>query len=278
MMRNLVVTTLAAVLSAPFLGASSTKLGNQNLSEVEIQEIIDKFAAKEAQFALARENYTYTQTVRVQEVDPGGTARGRWEMVSDIIFSQEGRRTEKVNFAPPSTLRNILLTPEDMEDLKNVQPFVLTSRDIDLYHVRYLGKQMADEIPCFVFAVKPKKLEKGKRYFAGMIWVDDRDLQIVKTYGRGVGITKDNQQFPKFETLRLQIDGKYWFPVYTTADDTLHFDSGAQRIRMLVKYENYKQFGSDVQIRFGEVIEGEKPSGEKPSGEKPDPKPSAEKP
>ncbi len=74
------------------------------------------------------------------------------------------------------------------------------------------------------FSVKPKKMEKGKRYFDGKIWVDDKDLQIVKTYGKGVGIVKKRAtQFPKFETYREQIDGKYWFPTYTHADDTLHF-------------------------------------------------------
>jgi len=145
------------------------------------------------------------------------------------------------------------LTPEDEQDLRNVQPFVLTTQDVEKYHVRYLGKQMADEIPCYVFAVKPKKLEPGQRYFQGQIWVDDRDLQIVKTYGRGVGLIRKgvDNQFPKFETYRAQVDGKYWFPVYTRADDTLLFQSGPQRIRMLVKYEDYKQFKGEAVIKYG---------------------------
>ncbi len=127
--------------------------------------------------------------------------------------------------APVQSLQNILLTPEDEQDLRSVQPFVLTTKDIDKYYVRYLGRQNADEIPCYVFAVKPKTMEPGQRYFSGMVWVDDRDMQIVKSYGRGVGYQKKNSdnQFPKFETYREQIDGKYWFPTYTRADDTLFF-------------------------------------------------------
>jgi hypothetical protein len=230
------------------------KVDQQELPEAQIQEIIAKFAAKETEFARARENYTYRQTARVQELEPGGAPIGKWEMITDIIFSPEGKRTERVVRAPLATLRNIQLTPEDEQDLRNVQPFVLTSGDIDKYDIRYLGKQMADEIPCYVFAVKPKKMEKGERYFQGSIWVDDRDLQIVKTYGRGVGIVKGDNQFPKFETYREQIDGKYWFPTYTRADDTLHFESGPQRIRMLVRYEDYKQFKSDVEIKYGEEV------------------------
>jgi hypothetical protein len=127
--------------------------------------------------------------------------------------------------------------------------------------VRYLGRQNADEIPCYVFAVKPKAMDPGQRYFSGMVWVDDRDMQIVKSYGRGVGHQKKNSdnQFPKFETYREQIDGKYWFPTYTRADDTLFFQTSSQRIRMTVKYEDYKQFKSDVKIIFGETVEPEKP-------------------
>lgn len=237
------------------------------LSDAQIQDVITKFAAKETDFARARENYTYRQTARVQELDAGGAPEGRWEMVIDVIFSPEGKRTERVVRAPVQTLTHILLTPEDEQDLRSVQPFVLTTAEIPKYYIRYLGKQNADEIPCYVFAVKPKKLEKGQRYFQGEIWVDDRDFQIVKTYGRGVGIVGRNNQFAKFETYREQIDGKYWFPTYTRADDVLNFDSGPQRIRMLVKYENYKQFKSEVQIQYGDQVAS--PDQKKPEPKKP---------
>ncbi len=226
----------------------------QNLSDSQIEEIITKFAAKETEFARARENYTYRQTARVQELDPGGAVMGQWLMVSDIIFSAEGKRTERVVNAPVQTLRNISLTPEDEQDLRNVQPFVLTTAEIPKYYSRSLGKQNADEIPCYVFAVKPKKMEKGQRYFEGEIWVDDRDMQIVKTYGRVTGIVKADNEFPKFETYREQIDGKYWFPTYTRADDNLYFSNLTQRIRMLVKYENYKQFTGNIQIQYGDPV------------------------
>jgi len=221
-------------------------------SQAEIDSIIQKFAAKETEFARARENYTYRQTFRVLELDEGGNTRGRHEMTSDIIFSSEGRRTERVVRAPISSLKNLQLTPEDEQDLRSVQPFVLTTADIDKYYVRYIGKETLDEIPCYVFAVKPKKMEQGQRYFTGQVYVDDRDLQIVKTYGRATGVLKkgSDQQFPKFETFREQIDGKYWFPTYTMANDTLMFQNGPQPIRMTVKYEDYKQFKSDVIIKF----------------------------
>jgi len=234
-------------------------------AEVNPDEIIQKFAAKETEFALARENYTYRQTVKIFELDDSGATRGKYELVEDVIFSAEGKRTEKVVRAPVATLQNLQLTPEDEQDLRNVQPFVLTTKEIPEYLIRYLGKQNADEIPCYVFAVKPKKMVQGKRYFEGQIWVDDRDLQIVKTYGKGVGILKkgSDNQFPKFETYREQVDGKFWFPTYTSANDTLHFQSGPQKIKMTVRYEDYKRFEGRSTIKFGDVVNEEKKPEEK---------------
>jgi len=250
----------AVLLSIATLAPSATVKSDP--SNEQVDKIIQTFAANEAAFAKAREVYTYHQSAKIQEYDESGIPGGKWEMVSDIIFEANGRRTEKVARAPMATLRRIMLSPEDEQDLRNVLPFVLTTNEIDNYFVRYLGRQNADEIPCFVFAVKPKKMEPGKRYFTGEIWVDDRDLMIVKTYGRSIGIIKKgtDQQFAKFETFREQVDGKYWFPTYTIANSILHFKEGGDvRIKLTVKYEDYKQFKSQSTITFGSEVKSEQP-------------------
>jgi len=187
-------------------------------------------------------------------LDRSGNTVGRWEEVADIVFDANFKRAEHVVRAPVNTLKNFSLSPEDLQDLRNIQPFVLTTETVGKYDVRYLGKERLDSIDCYAFAVKPKKLEKGERYFSGIVWVEDQDLQVVRTYGRGVGITAKNQAFPKFETTRQQIDGKYWFPVYTIAEDTLHFTDAEARIRQVVKYEDYKQFKAESRI-IGDVQE-----------------------
>jgi hypothetical protein len=146
-----------------------------------------------------------------------------------------------------------------VQDLRNVQPFVLTTPEIPSYDIQYLGKEKVDDIGCYTFSVKPKKMLPGKRYFEGEIWVDDQDLQIVKTYGKGVGIVKGDQAFPKFETYREQIDKKYWFPTYTRATDTLRFKSGESvPIRMTVKYQDYKKYEGRSSIKYGEVVDDSK--------------------
>jgi len=237
-------------------------------SQAEIDGIVQKFAAHEADFAKARENYVYKQTVRIQELDDSGNTTGKWEIVSDIIFASDGKRSEHVTRSPVSSLSKLILTPEDMEDLKSVQPFVLTTDQLPKYLIRYLGRQKVDEIGTYVFAVKPVKYEGKQRYFQGEVWVDDRDLQIVKSYGRGVGSANkggNGQQFPKFETYREQIDGKFWFPTYTIANDTLHFKDMDGRMKQTVKYEDYKRFKSDTTITFGDAVDDkDKPPVKKP--------------
>jgi hypothetical protein len=235
-----------------------SKLRNEQ-PPLPVDEIIRKFAEKEKEFKTARANYVYRQDIRVQTLNANDRVTGEWHQVWDVTFDSKGKRIEKVISAPASTLTTIQLTSQDMQDFREIQPFVLTSDDIGKYNVKYLGKEMVDDIDSYVFDVAPKTIEKGQRYFQGQIWVDDRDLQIVKTYGKAVPDirTKDNENlFPRFETYREQIDGKYWFPTYTRAVDTLQFTGGAQRIRQIMKYDNYKQFEANVRLTFGDAVEG----------------------
>src|SRR5262249_31166140 len=154
----------------------------------------------------------------VQELDSGDRVLGEYQQTADIGFDSKGKRTEKVVYAPLTTLKRISMTPQDLQDLREIQPFVLTSDDIWKYNLKYVGKEAVDEINCYAFDVEPKKIEKDQRYFQGKIWVDDRDYQIVKTYGKAVpdirGKNGEENLFPRFETYREQID-QYWFPTYT---------------------------------------------------------------
>lgn len=259
-MRGFILTVAVSAVCLPTWAADTID------SSINPQEIIQKFAAKETEFSEARNNYTYRQSVKLEELDGAGNPTGgKWEEVADIIFTPEGKRMEKVVYAPVMSLRNIVLTPSDVQDLRNVQPFVMTTSEIPEYDVNYLGREKIDEIGTYAFAVKPKKLVSGKRYFEGEIWVDDRDLQIVKTYGKGVGVKKGDEAFPKFETYREQIDGKYWFPTYTRANDTLHFKDQDVRIRMVVTYKDYKKYEGKSTIKYGEVIDDKGKAGGPPT-------------
>jgi hypothetical protein len=221
-------------------------------AELPVDEIIRKFAEKEKEFKLARENYAFRQEIKVQELSNSDRVIGEYQTITEVSFDEKGRRTEKVVYAPPSTLDRLGITAEDLQDFREIQPFVLTSDEIDKYNLKYEGKETIDEITAYAFDVSPKKLEKGQRYFEGKIWVDDKDLQIVKTYGKSVPDLRSNGNenlFPKFETYREQID-EYWFPTYTRAVDTLNFSTGSVKMREIIRYGNYKKFQTSVKLRF----------------------------
>ncbi|MGA9800271.1 MAG: hypothetical protein WBQ68_14760 [Terriglobales bacterium] len=240
---------------------------------VTTDEIIRHFAAKEKEFQGARDQYTYRQDVRVITPDDNG----EYHEIFDVLFDDQGKRLENVVFAPQSSLAMISMSPEDVDDIRHRLPFVLTSDEISEYQIVYVGQQQEDELHCYVFDLAPKEIVGKKRYFQGRIWVDDHDFQIVKTYGKTVpDVRKKRGQenlFPKFTTWREQVDGKYWFPTYTKADDILHFSTGDVHIREIVKYSDYKRFGSNVKITYeGQEVQ-KAPGGEKDQSQAPAPPP-----
>ncbi|MDR3747900.1 MAG: hypothetical protein P4M04_07085 [Acidobacteriota bacterium] len=255
--KPILLLSLAAVLALPALASDRGEgpLDPSQPTGITVEEIIQRFAAKEKQFKIAREQYTYRQSVTVQTLE-GDTVDGEYKQVDDILFDDKGRRLDQVVFAPQSSLVRIQMTREDFDDINHRMPFVLTSDEIPEYQILYVGKQKEDELGTYVFDIAPKTIDKNKRYFQGRIWVDDHDFQIVKTYGKNVpdivGKHRGGQEnlFPNFTTWRQQIDGKYWFPVYTKVDDELHFSNGDIHVRQVVKYSNYKRFGSNVKITY----------------------------
>jgi len=254
--------------------ADESQLDPAQPKGISADEIIRRFADKEKEFKEARDQYTFRQTVKVQTVD-GNTVTGEYQETFDVLFDDKGKRLENVVYAPQSTLENggISMSPEDVDDIRHRLPFVLTSDEIPEYSILYAGQQQEDELHCYVFDIAPKQIEGKKRYFQGRIWVDDHDFQIVKTFGKTVpDIRKkrgrEENLFPKFTTWREQIDGKYWFPTYTKADDTLHFSLQDVHIREIVKYTDYKRFGSNVKITY-EGKEVPKQPGEKDTSKQP---------
>jgi hypothetical protein len=267
--------TLTCIVLALPAAAQEGPLENTPPNGITPEDIIKRFATKEKEFKEARDHYTYRQDITVKTLD-GSTATGEFHEVFDVLFDDKGHRIENVVFAPQSTLENggLSLDEGDVQDFRNRLPFVLTSDEIPEYNILYVGQQTEDELHCYVFDIAPKQIVGKKRYFQGRIWVDSRDLQIVKTYGQAVPEIRDTKKkgkeehlYPKFTTWREQIDGKYWFPTYTRADDTLHFNLNDIHIREVVKYEDYKRFGSSVKILYqGQEIPkaDQKPEEKKP--------------
>src|ERR1700687_3460563 len=242
---------------------------------ITVEEIIRRFSVKEKAFKEARDQYTFRQDVKVMTLE-GDTPDGYYQQVFDVTFDDKGRKIKTVVFSPQPTLQRLMMTQEDFDDIENRLPFVLTSDEIGEYDILYVGQQKQDELSTYVFDVAPKQIVGKKRYFQARIWVDDHDFQIVETYGKTVPDIrkkKGNENlFPKFTTWREQIDGQYWFPTYTRAEDTLKFSMGDIKIREIIKYTNYRRFGSKSKITF-EGQEVQKGTEQKKSEDQKQPEP-----
>lgn len=244
-------------------GQASTFV-RSDLSQAEIDRIVTKFTKNERLFREALNIYVFNRNASISTVGMGGQITGTFKRESLITFDGEGKRVEKIVFAPISTLTEIEVTQADLENLGGLDPFAIEPQHVDKYKFTYLGKEKIDELNLFVFDVAPKvipKVEKnGLRLFTGRIWVDDQDLLIVKSKGKAV--PEGKERFAVIETWRENIDGKYWFPSYSSSDDELVFSNGqVVKIKIRVKYSGYAVGRTDVKI-IGEedVVDETKPT------------------
>lgn len=234
-----------AILAAAALALTATgALAQTSVSGPDVPDtnrIIQAFTAKEGEFRRALNNYSFKRDALIQSIGMGGQVMGEYHRVSNFTFDDQGNRYEKITFFPMATMPEV--TPEDIEDLGGIEPFALEPSKIPLYNIRYVGKEKIDELNLYIFDVSPKVIPDPKkskeRLFVGRVWVDDQDLQIVKTKGKGVPETKNNK-FPTVETYREHIDGRYWFPTYSYADEELVYDNGSTlHVRLQVRYTDF---------------------------------------
>lgn len=214
-----------------------------------MRRIIQRETATEA----AQRNYTYQQTVTIDEFDQRGARSGEYKEVRDVIFSPAHERTEQFIGKPQSSLVRLKLTDEDFRDLREIQPFLLTKDQAFIYETKFRGEETMDGRDCWVVRIGPRQILQGQRLFDGMMWVDKQDFSIVRNEGRAVPqilTTKTENLFPRFTTLREKVDGDYWFPVKTYGDDQLQFRTGPLHMRLVIDYSNYRKFGADSKITF----------------------------
>ncbi len=210
-------------------------------------------AARETDTAQAQSNYTYRQTVTLDEMNSSGLAVGTYREVRDIVFSPAQERSEQMVGKPYSTLSHLKLTDEDFRDMREIQPFLLTKEQAFLYATQFKGEETMDGVDCWVVQIQPRQILEGQRLFDGMLWVSKKDYSVIRSEGQAVPqihTLKSENLFPHFTTLRQKVEGDYWFPVTTFGDDTLYFRGGAQRVRLTIRYSEYHRFGADSKITF----------------------------
>jgi TonB family protein len=254
---SIIAALVLLVLSAFSVMAQAPE--NGSMPQAQVDHIIQSFTTKEAEFRRALNSYSFTRDALMQKIGMGGQVTGEYHRVSTFTFDDQGNRYEKISFFPMSSMPEV--TNEDIDDLGGVEPFALDPAKVGRYNIRYAGKEKIDELNLYIFDVSPKVMPDPKkskeRLFSGRIWVDDQDLQIVKTKGKGVPETKSNK-FPTVETYREHIDGRYWFPTYSYADEELIFDNGGSiHVRMKVRYTDFTPTRATLKVT--EIGENETP-------------------
>jgi len=208
------------------------------------EEIIRRFSAKEDQFIAARPNYGYRKTIRIDEFGEDGKPAGQFLLVTETTRGANGQVISKVVQKPQSTLHYFNLETEDVKELDRIPAFPLTSSQLAKYDLKYIGEEQVDEVDCYIFKVKPKVLDRTHAYLDGLVWVDTKYVEVVKTYGRWVNelgeVRSATLPFTLFETYRENVDGKYWFPNYERSDDTLHLKDLSVPVRLVIKWTDFK--------------------------------------
>ena len=219
-----------------------------------------RVAHRESETAAERGQYAYTQSLKLNEM-PGGKASlgGEYRELREVVFSPSGDRTDRLIGQPVKNLKNLLLTEEDFEDFRNIQPFVMTEDQLWNYEAKYKGEEKIEGpgfegLLCWVLSIKPRQILSGQRLFEGLLWIDQADFSVVRSEGQAVPQIRTGKQenlFPRFTTVRRRVNG-FWFPAITYADDTLHFRTGPIREKLMIRYNDYKKFGSETKITFQE--------------------------
>jgi hypothetical protein len=218
-----------------------------------VEEIVRRFSQKEDEYLKSRPNYGFRKSVRIQEFGPDGGVVGEFLRVTEYQKLADGRVAMRAIEKPQSTLQGVYLAPEDLDALDKIPAYPLTSGQLAKYELKFIGRELVDEVDCYIFQVKPKTVERAKAYFEGVVWVDAQYLEVVKTYGKWVtdqGDTRGIAQLPfsLFETYRENVDGKYWFPNYLRSDDTLHTKEGDIPVRLVIKWTDFKPAGASQSV------------------------------
>lgn len=216
-------------------------------------DLLRQVAQREAETEQVRGQYLYKQSVQLEEFGQRGQVTGSYKEHREVIFSPSGERSEQFAQKPEPHLKRLILTDEDFDDIRNIQPLLLTPDLLPRYQVKFRGEEVVDGIECWVLGVQPKQILQGVRMFEGDVWVDKKSLGVVRMSGQAVPpIYSQGHEnlFPRFTTIRKALDGAHYFPVLTYAHDTLPFRSGPLTIKLWIRYSDYKKFGSETTITF----------------------------
>ncbi len=207
------------------------------------EEILKRFSEAESRLKKVYETALYQFNVRVQQYTPDGNESGEAQLSSQVYTKPDGGRFARILAEPPSTLKYGSFALADLEEFAALEHFPLAVEQLAKYDVVYAGRQQVDEVGTYMFSVRPKRVDRRERLFEGVVWVDDRDLVIVKSYGRFVTEVTRDDLFQLFETYREPVADGLWLPTYVRSEGQMRIDKnkkGEVRMKLTLRYSEYQ--------------------------------------
>ena len=221
------------------------------------ESIVAAFVETESRVRDALKQHTFKRDVVLQTIGPNGQVTGQYIRNSQFLFDDRGNRIERVTYRPPSTISEMRITKEDIQDLAGAQLLGIDIAESAKYELTYAEQETISGRLVYRLivepAVKPNPHRMSERFFRGSIWIDSVTFQIVKI--RGIVEPQGKQRFPTFETWREPITATLSFPTRTEADDVLHFPDRDVHYRIRVRYYDYKLFTSTLTVKEIDVPE-----------------------
>lgn len=238
-------------MPAPLMSNSSPLVETEPPVMIQPSDILKRFVETETRFRELMGQHTFRRDVTLQTIGPEGQITGEYIRNSQFILDDRGNRVERVIYHPKSTIREMKITKEDIQDLACAQLFGFEITDLSRYHMTYVSQEIINSRQTYAIDLSPKQTPDPRRmrerFFVGRIWIDALSFQIVKL--RGIAMPQGKQRFPTFETWREQLVGSdFLFPISTLADEILHFPNRDVHYKVIVKYYAYRRFASRVSI------------------------------
>jgi hypothetical protein len=215
------------------------------------ESIVAAFVETESRVRDALKQHTFKRDVVLQTIGPNGQVTGQYIRNSQFLFDDKGNRIERVTYRPPSTISEMRITKEDIQDLAGAQLLGIDITESPKYQLTYAEQETLSGKLVYRLivdpAIKPNPHRMSERFFRGSIWIDAVTFQIVKI--KGIVEPQGKQRFPTFETWREPITTTLSFPTRTEADDVLHFPNRDVHYRIRVRYYDYKLFASTLTVK-----------------------------
>jgi len=214
-------------------------------------EVIQRFVETEVKQREALNQHTFKRDVLLQTIGPNGEITGEYIRNSQFLFDDKGKRIERVFYHPASTIHEMRITREDIQDLAGSQLLGVDITELQKYQFRVIGQELLGDKRVIAIDVtpliQPDPDHMAERFFVGRLWIDATTFQVVKT--EGFVEPQGKQRFPRFETWREPINAVFVFPTRTKADDILHFPARDVHYRISVRYYDYKLFACEVSVK-----------------------------